>query len=92
MSWSHYCYLVYIEDVKRRFYEKECVNSKWSKRQINSSLFQRLLFSLGNINKKKVYELSKNGKQILELIDSDNYQITKTKDSDGVDIWVVTNK
>lgn len=69
LSWSHYCYLIYIEDDdERRFYEKECINSKWSKRelkrQIDSSLFQRLLLSSGNTNKKKVYELSKNGQQI----------------------------
>ena len=32
LSWSHYCYLIYIEDDdERKFYEKECINSKWSK-------------------------------------------------------------
>ena len=65
LSWSHYCYLIYIEDDdERSFYEKECINSKWSKRelkrQIDSSLFQRLL-SDGKTNKKKVLELSKKG-------------------------------
>lgn len=69
LSWSHYCYLIYIEDDdERKFYEKECINSGWSKRelerQIDSSLFQRLLLSNGNINKKKVYELSKKGHTI----------------------------
>lgn len=69
LSWSHYCYLIYIEDDdERNFYEKECINSKWSKRelkrQIDSSLFQRLLLSKGNNNKKKVYELSKKGQTI----------------------------
>lgn len=69
LSWSHYCYLIYIEDDNERaFYEKECINSKWSKRelkrQIDSSLFQRLLLSKGNTNKKKVYELSKKGQTI----------------------------
>lgn len=58
LNWSHYCYLIYIEDDdERRFYENECINSKWSKRelkrQIDSSLFQRLLLSDGKkINKK----------------------------------------
>ena len=57
LSWSHYCYLIYIEDDdERSFYEKECINSKWSKRelkrQIDSSLFQRLLLSDGKTNKK----------------------------------------
>ncbi len=69
LTWSHYCYLIYIEDdVERGFYEQECINSKWSKRelkrQIDSSLFQRLLLSEGNTNKKKVYELSKHGQTI----------------------------
>lgn len=69
LSWSHYCYLIYIEDDdERSFYEKECINSKWSKRelkrQIDSSLFQRLLLSKGNTNKKKVYELATSGQTI----------------------------
>ena len=69
LSWSHYCYLIYIDDDNERsFYEKECINSKWSKRelkrQIDSSLYQRLLLSNGKINKQKVLELSKKG-QIL---------------------------
>ena len=69
LSWSHYCYLIYIEDDdERRFYEKECINSKWSKRelkrQIDSSLFQRLLLSDGKVNKQKILELSKKGQTI----------------------------
>jgi len=70
LSWSHYCYLIYIEDDdERHFYEQECINSHWSKRelkrQIDSSLFQRLLLSDGKANKKKVYELSKKGQVIM---------------------------
>ena len=62
LSWSHYCYLIYIEDDRERsFYEKECINSGWSKRelkrQIDSLLFQRLLLSNGKKNIEKVYEL-----------------------------------
>ena len=35
LSWSHYCYLIYIEDDdERSFYKKECINSKWSKREL----------------------------------------------------------
>ncbi len=69
LSWSHYCYLIYIEDDdERRFYENECINSKWSKRelkrQIDSSLFQRLLLSNGKANKQKILELSKKGQII----------------------------
>lgn len=64
LSWSHYCELLSIEnDEERNFYEKECVNSNWSvrklKRQLETSLFERLLLSEGKDNKKKVYELSK---------------------------------
>lgn len=69
LTWSHYCYLIYIEDDdERSFYEHECINSRWSKRelkrQIDSSLFQRILLSNGNKNKRKIYELSKNGQTI----------------------------
>lgn len=69
LSWSHYCYLIYIEDDRERsFYEKECINSGWSKRelkrQIDSLLFQRLLLSNGKKNIEKVYELSKKGNEI----------------------------
>ena len=66
LTWSHYCELLGMEDVdKRSFYEKESINSNWSvrelKRQVNSALFERLLLSKGEINKKKVLELSKEG-------------------------------
>lgn len=71
LSWSHYVYLIYIEDDdERSFYEKECINSKWSKRelkrQIDSALYQRLLLSKGNTNKEKVYKLSKEGQTLME--------------------------
>ena len=74
LSWSHYCYLIYIEDDdERSFYEKECINEKWSKRelkrQIDSMLFQRLLLSSGVKNKKKVLELSRKGQVLSEPID-----------------------
>ncbi len=69
LSWSHYCELLSIEDKDARsFYEKECVNSNWSvrelKRQLETSLFERLLLSDGKNNKEIVYKLSKEG-QIL---------------------------
>lgn len=74
LSWSHYCYLIYIEDDNERsFYENECINSKWSKRelkrQIDSSLYQRLLLSKGKVNKQKVLELSKKGQTIINPSD-----------------------
>ncbi len=69
LSWSHYCELLIISDEqKRSFYEKECVNSHWSvrelKRQIESSLFERLLLSSGEANKEKVLSLALNGNEI----------------------------
>ena len=58
LTWTHYCELLSISDAsKRRFYERESINSCWSvremKRQIHSSLYERLLLSAGDINKKK---------------------------------------
>ena len=66
LSWSHYCELLTIsDDNKRSFYEKECINANWSlrelKRQIDSSLFERLLLSDGQTNKEKVYQLATKG-------------------------------
>ena len=69
LSWSHYCELLAVSDIDaRRFYEKECLNSRWSvrelRRQIDSALFQRLLLSDGALNKQKVLELSREGQRI----------------------------
>ena len=69
LSWSHYIELITIKDEdKRNFYEKECINSNWSvrelKRQLETSLFERLLLSDGKNNKKKVLELSRVGQII----------------------------
>ena len=69
LSWSHYCELLIISDPDRRsFYEKECERSGWSvremKRQISTSLFERLLLSDGKANKEKVYELATRGQEL----------------------------
>ena len=69
LSWSHYCELLSISDPdKRSFYEKEAINSSWSvrelKRQIESSLFERLLLSRGDANKEQVLELALHGNEI----------------------------
>ena len=74
LSWSHYCELLSISDINRRsFYEKEAINSGWSvrelKRQINSSLFERLLLSKGDINKETVFALAKKGAEISQPAD-----------------------
>lgn len=64
LSWSKYCELNSIsENEKRQFYQKECINSNWSvrelKRQINSSLYERIILSQGKENKDIVMDLSK---------------------------------
>ena len=69
LSWSHYCELLSISDTdKRSFYEKEAINSNWSvrelKRQIESSLFERLLLSHGAVNKEQVLALALKGNEI----------------------------
>lgn len=69
LSWSHYCELLIVSDEqKRSFYEKECENARWSvrelKRQIESSLYERLLLSNGDANKEKVLSLALHGNEI----------------------------
>lgn len=66
LSWSHYCELLSISDPdKRAFYEKECIASGWSirelKRQKESMLFERLLLSRGDSNKNEVLSLAQQG-------------------------------
>lgn len=74
LSWSHYCELLNITDEnKRSFYEKESINSGWSvrelKRQIDSSLYERLLLSSGDANKEKVLSLVQKGIEINQPAD-----------------------
>ena len=74
LSWSHYCELLSISDPdKRSFYEKEAVNSGWSvrelKRQIESSLFERLLLSRGDANKEQLLSLALKGNEITKPSD-----------------------
>ena len=77
LSWSHYCELLSINDEKKRsFYEKETVQANWSvrelKRQIKTSLFERLLLSSGNENKEKVLDLALKGNEINKASDMDS--------------------
>ena len=74
LSWSHYCELLSVSDTsKRRFYEKEAINSGWSvrelKRQIGTSLFERLLLSEGKTNKETVMSLAMHGIEMSSPID-----------------------
>lgn len=67
LTWSHYIELLTIEDdLERSFYEKQCINERWSlrelKRQANSALYHRIALSK---DKKGVIKLSKKG-QIIE--------------------------
>ena len=66
LSWSHYLILMRIEDINaRNFYEIEAFENNWSlrelKRQVNSSLYERLVLSK---DKEKLKELSVKGKII----------------------------
>lgn len=66
LSWSHYLLLLGVSDENARaFYEHECENSNWSvrelDRQIDSSLYERLLLSKGEVNKKAVLEMASKG-------------------------------
>lgn len=74
LSWSHYCELLTVSDSdKRSFYEKEAINSGWSvremKRQISTSLYERLLLSAGKTNKETVLALAEKGIEIAEPLD-----------------------
>ena len=66
LTWSHCLELLAVRDNDARaFYEQECINSRWSvkelNRQIGTSLFERLLLSDGKANKEKVLALANNG-------------------------------
>ena len=74
LSWSHYCELLAISDKdKRSFYEKEAINAGWSirelKRQVSTSLYERLLLSEGKANKKTVLALAEKGIEMAEPLD-----------------------
>ena len=69
LSWSHYLILMRMEDIDaRNFYEIEAFENNWSlrelKRQVNSSLYERLVLSK---DKEKVKELAVKG-QIIEKV------------------------
>lgn len=71
LSWSHYSELLTISDHNaREFYENQAKNENWSiremKRQINSSLFERLSLSK---DKETILNLAKKGQRITEARD-----------------------
>lgn len=68
LSWTHYAELLGIsDDLSRGFYENQAVKENWSvrelKRQINSSLFERLALSH---DKTAILKLSEKGQIISE--------------------------
>ena len=67
LSWSHYLFLMRIENTaERQFYEIECAKHHWSlrelRRQFDAALFERLALST---DKVRVQELAQKG-QIIE--------------------------
>lgn len=62
LSWSHYVFLMKLQEAERKFYEIETVKQNWSlrelERQFNSSLYERLALSR---DKHRVQELSQKG-------------------------------
>ena len=66
LSWSHYVFLMRLDEPIRNFYEIESEQNNWSlrelKRQFNSGLYERLLVGK---NKEEILRLSKEG-QIIE--------------------------
>ena len=71
LTWSHYFELLKCDDsLEMQFYMKECIKEGWKvrelKRQINSSLFQRLALST---DKEGVLALANEGHQIMSPTD-----------------------
>ncbi len=71
LSWSHYLVLIRVKDAAaRNFYEIECAEQNWSvrqlQRQVNSSLYERLVLSRG---KNEVLRLANEGQNITKPAD-----------------------
>lgn len=71
LTWSHYLELLKCDDpLEMQFYMKECINEGWKvrelRRQINSSLFQRLALST---DKEGVLALANEGHQVQTAAD-----------------------
>lgn len=67
LTWSHYIELLKCDDpMEMQFYMQECIKERWKvrelRRQINSSLFQRLALST---DKEGVLALANQGHQVL---------------------------
>ena len=62
LSWSHYVFLLGLNEQERKFYEIEATQQSWTlrdlKRQFNSGLYERLALSR---DKEAIYELANQG-------------------------------
>ena len=64
LSWSHYIELLSIDnDLERGFYEQQCVNERWSVRELHRQS-DSALFDRNALGKNKIIELSKKGQII----------------------------
>jgi predicted nuclease of restriction endonuclease-like (RecB) superfamily len=65
LSWSHYVFLLGLNDQERRFYEIEAAEQGWTlrelKRQFNSGLYERLALSR---DQQAIRELARQGQHI----------------------------
>lgn len=71
LSWSHYFELLKCDDsMEMQFYMNECIKERWTvrelKRQVSSSLFQRLALST---DKEGVLALATEGQQVMAPVD-----------------------
>lgn len=83
LTWSHYSELLGIEDEnKRSFYQKETENANWSvrelKRQIRTTLYERLILSKGDNHKEEVSKLALCGNEISLPKDIVNVDLTNS--------------
>lgn len=93
LSWYHYLELIKIdEEPKRNFYLNECINSKWSvrelQRQRDSLLYERLTLSA---DKEKILELSEKG-QMQMYVNYYDREIKQDYENSTVGILLSTNK
>jgi predicted nuclease of restriction endonuclease-like (RecB) superfamily len=67
LSWSHYVFLLGLEEKERSFYESEAIEQGWTlretRRQFDSGLFERISLSR---NKKSVPDLSRKSQKVVE--------------------------
>lgn len=72
LSWSHYTFLMRLNEPERQFYERETINNHWSlrelKRQFDSALYERLALSRDKAGIRKLAEEGQIIEQPIDLI------------------------